>query len=422
MTHSEKERFALSAVVAVVLYVAFFLTTGWLDILKPNPAASYVGPMIVEVALVPLPAIRQLVPPEPEVAEQPAEAEQPPPVEQQREPTPTPIAEPDPTPVQADVPEPREISLTQIEQPLEVSDSATPSEALVPRAVPLETRVEAATETVPVLAPEFGNTEAGRARANEAATGSGGPPATAPPAADSQVSSGTGETEAAARARAPERVFEAGEDSSVSRPALDLASTEAFRAAREDTPTGQAGENKIIYGPEDAPNTEAAEAASVSSEAREGSGPILGEQIAQLDKALQSAETRENGGDGSPAGSPTTAGGPTGGATGTPGGVKEEIEADSVEALDAARTLMSQVKPVLRPGALGEGQRRLGVMVRFTILATGIVKDVELDPSSGITEVDEAIRKALRQWKFAPVTQGSPEVPVRLLYTIEATD
>lgn len=246
--------------------------------------------------------------------------------------------------------------------------------------------------------------------------------------AETETQSGTGEDVGKARAELPQLIYDAGEGESVSAPRLDLASIEAFQTVPEETPTVESGGSQIIYGEGELPARDPQSSVAIEPETAGSSRPVIGDSglLDEVDAALASVG-RQDGSITSAAESPTGTGTATNSEAETPDDSTEEseeevIEADSVDELDRARTLTKLVEPVLQPGALEEGQRWFDVVVRFTILPTGLVKDVVMNPSSGISEVDEAIRKALRQWKFAPVPDGFPNVPVRLRYTVIARD
>ena len=75
MIQTDKERLAISAAIALLLYAGIFAATGWLNILNPAAPREYIGPLSVEVTL-PKPEPTAIMPPEiekpePEVVPEP---------------------------------------------------------------------------------------------------------------------------------------------------------------------------------------------------------------------------------------------------------------------------------------------------------------------------------------------------------------
>ena len=84
-----------------------------------------------------------------------------------------------------------------------------------------------------------------------------------------------------------------------------------------------------------------------------------------------------------------------------------EIEADDLEELQLQRRILSRPDLLLPDdilGELAEGVRRLTVPVVITILPNGLISDVQLVRSSGVTRLDTLIRENLRNWKFQPIS------------------
>jgi TonB family protein len=61
----------------------------------------------------------------------------------------------------------------------------------------------------------------------------------------------------------------------------------------------------------------------------------------------------------------------------------------------------------------------LTVRAEILIDTDGNVSDVRILESSGYTEVDAAVRKALNRWKFASVSEESGSIKARVIYRIE---
>ena len=66
---------------------------------------------------------------------------------------------------------------------------------------------------------------------------------------------------------------------------------------------------------------------------------------------------------------------------------------------------MSTPEPVLPDWVSREGAR-LRLLVRFDLTSAGILTAVTIEESSGYSDVDAAVREALRSWRFAPVSGG----------------
>jgi TonB family protein len=132
----------------------------------------------------------------------------------------------------------------------------------------------------------------------------------------------------------------------------------------------------------------------------------------RLDQALNRTAQSDTGGSGS-----GSAGAGAGEGTRTAGELR--IEADTVEELKQQRGIIDFTEPQLPRGALQAGQRSLEVRLRFEIIPAGLVRDISFEKSSGYPDVDSAIEKAVRTWKFQPVsTPGN--VTVLLRYYISA--
>ena len=79
----------------------------------------------------------------------------------------------------------------------------------------------------------------------------------------------------------------------------------------------------------------------------------------------------------------------------------------------------SCVLPVTHAGAGARWSRTEGtVLLRLSIAAVGTVQDVKVAQSSGNDLLDEAARKTLRRWRFAPARHGSTAVPSTALVPV----
>ena len=468
MTHVDRNRLLLSGFVTLALHAVSFPVTERLELFKPRVPPSYSGPIIVEVFLEPVTSIPDLLP-EPV---EPAEIEEPisePPVETEALPETEPIVEtehlletiepvveePEIIPVPETIPEPIEVPV-EIEMPVETEQTEITSALIPGETSPVdstqqegeaigevveETSVslidtsefvvaESPTESVAAEVEAFEEGVAVVDEQTEAGQGESeviGPGAALESVAETETQTGTGEDVGEPQAELPREFYEAGEDESVSAPRLDLASVEAFQSVSVETPTVEGSGSRFIYEDDESPVQDPRDKVAIEAETAGRANPIIGNRslLAAVDETLASVGPQD-GSTPSVPGSPTGTGTAENGEAASPDDSTEEseeeiIEADSVDELRKARGIENLIEPVLRPGILGDGQRHLTPIIMITITWEGIVKNVVIDSSSGISEVDKAIRTALRKWKFKTAPEGHPNVTVRFPYQIEAT-
>jgi TonB family protein len=94
--------------------------------------------------------------------------------------------------------------------------------------------------------------------------------------------------------------------------------------------------------------------------------------------------------------------------TATSSGQSERSEQDVVSASTLTRT--HTITPIWPQSAAGvEGW----VLLRFTVLPSGAVTDVEVQQSSPAGVFDTSAVEALRQWKFEPVQRDGKKIAQR---------
>lgn len=400
MDHVEKERLALSVVIAAVIYVVFFLATGWLDILKPEGPPPYFGPLFVEI--VPEPTIDPVT----IVREDPIVFPKDEPVRVQTE------------PVIRTQPEPQVVIETQqvIQPEPEIAFFAQETEVVTEPDTTIISPSDQSSEALPAderFDPGPVGEEALPTSRFSASTqkvvGTQTDPAEL--ATDSQ-------TVESQRASPVVNSLSVGTDEAVSDLVAETG-TSRFEAVAEDRPTDQYGTDRIIYGDsETATESENDFTATATTGNAEESSVINPTILDGVNEALGNNGNGDGNGNGTD-GNEVTSNEAT--VVDPPESTLDiaAIAAEDLEALSRQRKVISSPPPRIPEGILDAGQRRLEVSVLFTIDGTGLVSDVVLERSSGYTEIDGNIRKAIRTWKFEPV-KSENKVRVRLRYVITA--
>jgi hypothetical protein len=398
MDHVEKERLTLSVVIAVVIYVVFFLATGWLDILNPEGPPPYFGPLFVEI--VPESTIDPVI----IIKENPIIFPKDEPVRVQSE------------PVIRTQPEPQvEIKTQPIIQPEpETAFFAPETEVVIEPDTTIISPSNQNAEVLPVderFDPGPASDEAPPMQTITAQTEQfvGEPTETVDQAADSQMASPVVETHSV------------GTDEAVTDPIADTG-TSRFEAVAEEIPTDQFGTDRIIYGDSESATESKNEITATATNGNAEESSVISPGL--LDGVNDALRNSRNGngngtGTGTDGNSVTINEVPV---VDTPESTLDiaPIEAEDIAALGRQRKIIASPPPEIPEGLLNAGQTLLEALVEFTITSTGFVAgDVAFKQSSGITEIDVAIAKAIRQWKFEHVASDK-EVRVRLKYVITA--
>ena len=405
MDHVEKERLALSVVIAAVIYVVFFLATGWLDILKPEGPPPYYGPLFVEI--VP----ESTIDPVSIVKEDPIVFPKEEPVQVQSEPV-----------IRAQTESQVELETQPVTQP-------EPEITLFAQ----ETEVVTEPDTT-IISPTDQNTEALPAdeRFDPGPSGEADLPTSTFTAQSTSIAGEpTDPVEQATDLQTVESqqtvpVIETntvGTDEAVSDTVAETGTSE-FTAVTAETPTDQYGTDRIIYGDSESATESDAEITATATTGDVEENSLLNQDaLDRVDAAL------EGTGDGNGTGTETGNGTDRTGQPEVEGSVAETselpFEIEAIDAVDSAlvrqRVVMKYFEAVLPDGFTLEGQTRLEVPVLFTIESTGLISNVDLEyPSgSGYSVIDVAIKEAIRKWKFEPV-KSEQKVRVRLKYVITA--
>ena len=186
-------------------------------------------------------------------------------------------------------------------------------------------------------------------------------------------------------------------DGQVSNP-LAESGTEDFSAVDMDTPTDQFGESEVVYG-DDTPATTEVEVA----EPAEGESTTSSLDLSSLDTALSSSTSNGNqsSGDGDGAESVTS-------------DQPSNIQVTTVDELLSVRELVKREDP--KPHSLPNGAPRMEVPVTMVIIPNGLVQRVTVS-DTGSSELNASIEKALKSWKFVPIS-GSQNQTASFLYII----
>ena len=74
-------------------------------------------------------------------------------------------------------------------------------------------------------------------------------------------------------------------------------------------------------------------------------------------------------------------------------------------------------KPSIPKWVSREGVK-LTIVIAFTLLPEGIISNIDVEKSSGYSDVDAAVTEALRRWRFEAV-RGEKVVTGRITYVIK---
>ena len=484
MSSAEKERLLRSSIIAVTAYVCVFGLTAWLQPFgsEPHPeyeplivelslsesADSQTGNPPVESDSDPIPPeepvpneeiLDRIEPvPEPplEIETDPAVAESEPPLQAEAETEPEPQIEtvPEPEPEVTD-PTPEEVEIvpeTAPEPPAEPPEPEIPPEreVVAEMVVPLpgEAVAEASEEGTEPDTADPGDIDESAATADsliatdvlESPETGTGEVAEAP----IDETQGEGSSDLLAESSQPEvgpvarSEFSAGEDaSSFARESNqgegDLAAESNDRglAFATGTPvTDQVGtaagnQAEIVYGEERA---EAGTASEEEAQRATDTGSFI-------DPAITAAIRGADGAASSSSDGIVSSGGDGGGIAGegndevdrvaevesTPDEI--ELEADGIEDLQRQRRILYRPQFDLPDdilSELAEGLPEIVVPVRILILPTGLVMNVQILRSAGITRLDSLIIEDLRKWKFQPENVERNQT-ARFPYVISAT-
>lgn len=155
----------------------------------------------------------------------------------------------------------------------------------------------------------------------------------------------------------------------------------------------------------------------VRPEAGPGAEPSSKLDLSRLDRALggEAAGTgTTSGGTSGPAAAPGAPAAPAAG--GTSGPAKDyAIEWARPE---QGREAVSTPRPTV-PRWVSEKGMSLQVTASFVLTPEGLLRDVQVERSSGYSDVDAAVLEALRRWRFDAAPPGSREVSGTIRYRIE---
>ena len=146
-----------------------------------------------------------------------------------------------------------------------------------------------------------------------------------------------------------------------------------------------------------------------------GQAPVQGSlNLGSLEQSF--ANARGSGGE--PGGAGRGGGGGGGAATGSGGAQGDyRFQWDQPEAA-AARKLLASPRPQI-PEWVSKQGLSLAVLVSFTLTPDGLLRDVNVEASSGFNEVDAAVVEAVRLWRFSP-NPASHDIHGLIPYAIRA--
>ncbi len=90
----------------------------------------------------------------------------------------------------------------------------------------------------------------------------------------------------------------------------------------------------------------------------------------------------------------------------------------TLDELKARRRPINLEEPQIDPELARGLPETLNIQISFKLLPSGSVTDLQIMPSSGKTEIDNAVLEAIRKWRFERVQDSAGSVRVRVLYTI----
>lgn len=175
------------------------------------------------------------------------------------------------------------------------------------------------------------------------------------------------------------------------------------RAAGEPGPGDESGRRDEIEDTGASPEPGPGEAA------REEEPGMLGDLEEDLDRALAQAD---EDGEASEDRSDEREQEGTAGAFGSPG---DPID---IETLTAKRKALHMPKPEIGSDLAENLPPVWEVVVSFTLLPSGYITDLNIEPDSGNTEVDSIIQNTIRTWRFEPVPRDAGSVKVLARYRI----
>ncbi len=177
------------------------------------------------------------------------------------------------------------------------------------------------------------------------------------------------------------------------------------RAAGEPGPGDESGRREETEDSGASPEPGSGEAAR-----EEGEEPGMLGDLDDLDRALAQAD--EEPGDETGEGAERGEQEGTAGAFGSPGSPID------IETLTAKREALHMPKPEIGSDLAENLPRVWEVVVSFTLLPSGYITDLNIEPDSGNTEVDSIIENTIRTWRFEPVDEAAGSVKVLARYRI----
>jgi len=88
------------------------------------------------------------------------------------------------------------------------------------------------------------------------------------------------------------------------------------------------------------------------------------------------------------------------------------------ETLSAYRKPLFLPAPEIGPELASSIATDFDIIISFTLLPSGYITDLNIEPDSGNTKIDSIIQNTIKIWRFEPVSQEAGSIKVRVLYTI----